>query len=265
LTDMEYAAGADHLIYGGVFYTIILFLLIFIGERFRDKALSHDVNPAITKKANESDKLRLYSLPVATFVIALFILQFTWLKSIENNKLAIESSYVFNTQSIFTQTDSIKSIRWQPSFEQASETEQGSIKVNGKISIDFFIAAYTNGTGELISSLNKLYDADRWTLIRTKNINIRDSHQRAQLTQLVSPQGEKRIIIHWYQISDKFFANKVKAKLFQTANSLLGKANNNALVAFSLQTFNHELNSEQELTKFIASNSKQLNNIMQSK
>jgi len=265
LTDMEYAAGADHLIYGGVFYAIILFLLIFIGERFRDKIISLDLNPATQNKAAKSDKLRLYSMPVATFVIALFILQFTWLKSIENNKLAIEPSYVINTQSIFSQTDSIKSIRWQPSFEHASETEQGSIKVSGKISIDFFIAAYTNGTGELISSLNKLYDADRWTLIRTKNINIRDSHQRAQLTQLVSPQGEKRIIIHWYQISDKFFANKIKAKLFQTANSLLGKANNNALVGFSLQTSNHDINSEQELMKFIESNSEQLNNIMQNK
>jgi len=265
LTDMEYAAGADHLIYGGVFYTIILFLLIFIGERFRDKAINHDLNPAIQKTADQSDKLRSYSLPVAIIIITIFVLQFTWLKLIENNKLTIESTYIINTQSIFSNTDKISPIRWQPNFEQASEIQQGNVRLDENTSIDFFIASDTDSNGELISSLNRLYDAERWTLINVSTIYVKGSQHQAQLTKLVSPLGEERIIIHWYQISNKFFANKVKAKLFQTTSSLFGQENNNVLVALSLQAYNHKVNIEQVLMRFIASNSDQLNNVLLSK
>jgi exosortase A len=262
LTDMEYAAGADHLIYGGVFYAIILFLLILIGEKFRDKSVS--LSLPVQENTTNSDKIWA-PVPLTCIVIAAFILQFSWLKSIENNQLAIKSSYIINTQSLFSNIENKTSIKWQPGFSEASETQQGSIKVNEETSIDFFIAAYTNGTGELISSLNKLYDADRWTLISTKNIKIKGSKQQAQLTQLVSPRGEKRVIVHWYQISDKFFSNKVKAKLFQTLNLLLGRANNNALVAFSLQTSSNSGSPEQELMKFIENNAEKFDQIMQSK
>src|SRR5690606_11146581 len=40
--DMEYASGADHLIYGWVFFAIVLFLLILIGETFREKHAAKD-------------------------------------------------------------------------------------------------------------------------------------------------------------------------------------------------------------------------------
>lgn len=262
LTDMEYAAGADHLIYGGVFYAIILFLLIVIGERFRDKSMN--LNPSTQSKTDKSDKL-LTAWSATSVVITVFVLQFFWFNSIENNRLVIKSPYIINTQSLFSNIESRKSIKWQPSFPQASETQQGSLNFSENISIDFFIAAYTNGTGELISSLNKLYDADRWTLISTKNINIKGSKQQAQINQLVSPSGEKRTIVHWYQISDKFFSNKVKAKLFQTVNSLLGRPNNDALVAFSLQGSSNSESPDQDLMKFIENNAEKFHQIMQSK
>ncbi|NQZ87219.1 MAG: EpsI family protein [Colwellia sp.] len=262
LTDMEYAAGADHLIYGGVFYTIILFLLILIGERFRDKS----INIKLPSQDNtQNSHKNLVSLPLVCLVIAVFVSQLLWLKSIENNRLAIKSAYIINTQSLFIKFDDRKTKKWQPSFPHANEVQQGSIKISQNTSIDIFIASYTAGTGELISSLNRLYDADRWTLINTKNIKIKGSEQQAQITQLVSPHGEKRIIVHWYQISDKFFSNKVKAKLFQTVNSLLGRENNNALVAFSLQASSNTVSAEQELMEFIEKNAEKFNQIMQSK
>jgi len=263
LTDMEYAAGADHLIYGGVFYGIILFLLIGIGERFRDKDISLNLSVQAMTSNSSSDISKYWF--VAGVVVILFVMQLSWLRMIESNSNLIQPSNLIKAQLLFSHYQKKKSVEWQPSFPQASETQQGAISLNKDVTIDFFVAAYASGSGELISSINKLYNAKHWTLTNTRAFDINHFNQQAQLTFLVSPSGERRVIVHWYQISDKFFVSKIKAKLFQTVNLLMGKTSNNALVAFSLQVPNYAIKPEEELIKFIEENADKLDKIVQSK
>jgi len=257
LTDMEYAAGADHLIYGGVFYAIILFLLIIIGEKFRDKDINFNIK--IQPVFSENNKLKK-PWSVASIVTFIFVMQFTWITIIENNKLSVESAEIINTHELSHNFHQRELVKWQPHFPQASEYQQGIILGIENDSIDFFIAAYTGGEGELISSSNKLYDADRWTLRGTRMIN--STKQQAKLTQLVSPRGHKRIIIHWYQISNKIFTSKIKAKLYQTVDLLLGKAENSGIIAFSLEYTGEPRLAVKSLEKFIENNQVEINTIL---
>jgi len=259
LTDMEYAAGADHLIYGGVFYAIILFLLIGIGERFRDKEISLNSSvPAVT--SNSSDISAPWA--VVGIVTFIFVIQFVWLKTIKNNKLTVNSAEIISTHQLSYNFHQRKLVKWQPHFPQAAEYQEGAIVGIEKDLIDFFIAAYTSGKGELISSLNKLYDAERWTLLDSGIININNSKQQAQFTLLVSPRGQKRIIIHWYQISDRIFTNEIKAKLYQTASSLLGKVENSGVIAFSLEYIGESRLAVKSLETFIENNQVEINAIL---
>jgi exosortase A len=252
LTDMEYAAGADHLIYGGVFYAIILFLLIIIGERFRDKNMSNK----LPSQLGEKSSYKLSTIwPATILVLMIFTAQITWIKSIEDNNKVIESPYIVNIQSLFTNAKKIESVTWLPNFKEANEVQQGTLKIKNNTLIDFYIATYTNSSGELISSLNKLYDEKRWTLTNKNIVKVPNLEQQVVLTQLVSPQGEKRIIIHWFQISDKLFSKEVKAKLFQSANKLFGKASSDSLVAFSLQASENLEDKTEELLEYLSRNS----------
>jgi len=244
LTDMEYAAGADHLIYGGVFYAIVLFLLIIIGERFRDKKIIINVQ-TVTKYNNVKYKY----WPVITLLFVLFSSQYLWLSNIKSNhKPVVINSPIINMDSLPYNVLERKLIKWQPYFPEADNVEQGHIKIDKNTKIDFYSASYDGYKGELISSINKFYYASRWSLVQTSTIKLNGHLKLAQLTHLVSPSGKNRWIIHWYQLGDTSYINKVEIKLYQTFNLLFGKVDRASLIAFSIE---NENNDELLLIRFL--------------
>jgi len=258
LTDMEYAAGADHIIYGGIFYVIILFLLIMIGEKFRDK--SPEVN--VSLKANVFKKKKPQLLFVSLIISVLFFIQYTWLNNIEKSKQSIITQKQFlNIQQLPFKINQEELRQWQPNFAKADITQQGHILQNNGRNIDFFFAVYNSGKGELISSMNRLYDSERWTLVSRKVIALARSH--IYVTKLASPLGANRYIFHWYQLGKKKFTSDIKAKLYQTSNILLGH-NNNSLMAFSIQFTDNDTDVFNELQNFITTNIDAIDKILPS-
>jgi exosortase A len=234
LTDMEYAAGADHLIYGGVFYTIILFLLIVIGEKFRDKKVI--IKTQVDTYEKENDVAYQY-LPISILCICLFGLQHFWLSNITNNNVpAGITSPLINVDLLPYKVNQEQLIKWTPYFPDADKVRQGTIIINQKTKIDFFSASYDGYKGELISSINKFYYASRWSLVQTRTIRIAHRSKLVQLTELVSPIGRKRLIIHWYELDDASYISKVKVKLNQTFKLLLGEFDTAGLVALSIES-----------------------------
>ena len=170
LTDMEYAVGADHLIYGGVFFAIILFLLIMIGERLRDKAEQSEPQKDIDKEGIDEKNISVNNKQEIAYVLLLllFVSQNFWLSSVVSSKSTLADDVlivdVMALPFVIKEEDLKK---WQPDFSKASNIQQGYIKRSDNLdNIEFFLATYLGGEGELISSVNKLYSADRWTLIK---------------------------------------------------------------------------------------------------
>jgi len=244
LTDMEHAAGADHLIYGGVFFAFVLFLLIMIGERLRDKTeIATPKKPksseGIDEKTVSVNSISVKNKPVMASVvlILLFVSQSFWLSTVINNKASLtDEALIVDISALpFVVKEKVLQ-KWRPYFSKASNIQQGVIKDSNNLdNIDFFIASYLGGEGELISSLNKLYSADRWTLIQNRQISI-DEKKAVQLIKIVSPSGQYRYILYWYQFSGEVFTNKIKLKLYQTLMTMLGKAQSSAIIALSMES-----------------------------
>ncbi|MBL4763677.1 MAG: EpsI family protein [Colwellia sp.] len=234
LTDMEYAAGADHLIYGGVFYAIILFLLIMIGEKFRDKTDTTEPPKNIGEKAINVNNT---SVTASALLILLFAMQIFWLSTIMGNKSTLaEDALIVDLRELPFVLKEERLKKWQPNFSKASNIQQGYIKrPNNPDNIEFFIATYFGGEGELISSVNKLYSAERWTLIKNIKVNI-DKEKEIQLIKIVSPSGQYRYILYWYQFSGEVFTNKVKLKLYQTWRAMLGQTQKSAIIVLSIES-----------------------------
>lgn len=215
LSDMQYAVGADHLVYGGVFYTIILFILIIIGERFRDKSI-HVVNDTQPIGSDEVQKYPYSILPITTFAI-LAVAQQLWLYSIHHvtkSNFSLPDNVTYSELTL-TQQDNIY---WQPAFKAVDREVIGVID---NTNIDAYVAYY-NGTGaELISSSHRLYSDKQWSLIGHNNIKLDGKY--VTLTELASQESQRRYLIHWYEINGKHFNSSSEAKLYQAYLMLLGQ------------------------------------------
>lgn len=231
LSDMEYAVGADHLIYGGVFYAIIIFILVVIGESFRDvmKKPNHVQKPAQVKR------LKSINIKLVILVLGIFVAQFWWLKSLKSSNQDHTINVVINTQAFDLKPYKINA-PWIPEFKYATEMEAGRFIYQNR-NVDFFIAAYHSRdfSGELISSLNRLYSSDRWTLVKNETQYFSGLNNTISLAHVISPLGEERVIAHWYDISGRTFTSKVKAKLYETGLKVIGVDDVNKLVALSIE------------------------------
>jgi exosortase A len=229
LTDMEYAAGADHLIYGGVFYGIILFLLMLIGENFRDKI------KLPTSKSTTYKKPACINYKSIVALVALLLIQNLWLSTVTANKSnVLANGLLADFTKLPLSVKEVKLSAWKPHYVKAQSIQQGQIYLPDEhINLDFFTASYSR-EGELISSVNHLYSAKRWTLVERKKIKL-DNGEEVQLSKIVSPSGNFRHILSWYQFSGETFTSKIKFKLYQTMMIMLDKTQKSAIIALSVE------------------------------
>lgn len=239
LTDMEYAAGADHIIYGGVFFAFVLFLLIMIGEILRDKAEISPPEKSIDKggMVEKIITMKNKSMIAPVLLILLFMSQIFWLSTVNSNKSNLaDDALIVDLMALPFVIKEGKLQRWRPDFSKASNIQQGVIKASRNLdNIELFIANSFGGEDELISSVNKLYSADRWTLIKNIIVSI-DEEKEIQLIKIVSPSGQYRYILYWYQFSGAVFTNKIKLKLYQTWMAMLGQTQKSAIIALSIES-----------------------------
>jgi len=248
LTDMEYAAGADHLIYGGVFFAIVIISLLFIGELFRDKMDQVEDKTALPAKALISDK---YLKP--TIVLCLIILlSHLWFVSIsqrinyvENNGTSLELNWMSAQQESQPESSS-----WQPNFANAELQSSGSFTASSGARLDYFMAYYVLGKGELVSSLNRLYSQDNWTIVNydTWQLGSADSPKPVYMERITNSNGSARLLASWYVVDGKSYSDKRWAKLSQIFNIMLANPANGAVIAISMPISNE--NAAEQQAKF---------------
>ena len=258
LTDMEYAAGADHIIYGGVFYTIIIFLLIIIGEKFRDKKLADTiVTEDLSAKHIDTKQLG----KVAVVIVTVFSLQLLWKANIENLKsTGANSNIEINLSKLPLESNDKFARDWEPNFIDATSLKKGQIITQEALVIDYFIALYSNNDSELITASYYLYKNDRWSLLDRKAITLDDSNSPVVVSRLVSSVGSIRYLVHWYSLVDEQFTSEIKVKLTQTNHLLQGEYLPGAVFAFSLRETSPD--SESKLMEFLNANSLYLDKVL---
>ncbi len=220
LSNMEYAVGADHLIYGGVFFGIVLFILIGIGETFRDKA--HSI-----KDTRKSSPTVPYSnaLSLLLSLFTLFILQQIWLKQLNTPILSPInihqqiSAFPLNTQ---------RANNWQPQLSNPTHELYGFLK-EGKGNIFIHISYFNEQSSELISSRHRMFSDKYWSL--SSSSNYLGLAKLSQL-ELVSQIGEKKSIAYAYIVGGRLFTSKTKAKLYQTYLRIVRNDFRGFLIAF---------------------------------
>jgi exosortase A len=250
LSDMEYAVGADHLIYGWVFFSLVIVCLLGLGELIREKHVTAEKSQANTTSSKGLSVKSCYQSSVSIIVIMLLFL--VWFNSI-NTQLNVPGTEDNLSASLQAEQDLSSATyisAWKPEFTQPYQEFQFLRQINN-VPVDVYVVWYPRGHGELISSLNRLYPEKSWTL-ESKSAFQLDDGQNMDLATIVNPRS-KRLLSYWYVIDGKVFTNNRMAKLYEIYKILMGSYVGSGLVAISQTTENVSIQQDSssfaELTK----------------
>jgi len=216
-SDMKYATGADHLIYGWLFFGVVIMLMFWIGGFFADKVQvtkrsdKEILGVAVQMKFSKYALLPLLSLP-------LLVITFFLIKSIPSVNL--------KEQNITAEATSFWGISFEDAYEKAYQRNEQGIEV--------FQAIYGNkqNKGELIVWQNVTHNYDRWTIVAKKKLVLND--KPVMLVHLRTIDGQPRSYLYQYKVGDFYTVSDNQAKLMQAWNSLSRQSDFSEIRAISL-------------------------------
>jgi exosortase A len=244
-TDMEYAAGADHLIYGWIFFSLVLVCLLGIGELIRDKQFTAETSEIETEteiKAASSSRISVKTCYQSSIItITLMMIFLVWFNLIDGQLNQSQNAPVIDIhlsdllESEQGQSVGNHSSTWKPEFIQPYQEIQFKKELNG-VPVDVYVVWYPAGHGELINTQNRLYQEKSWTLESKSGFQLGDG-QSMDLSVIVNPQGT-RLLSYWYVIDGKLFTSNRNAKLYEIYKILMGSYLGSGLIAISQTTDN---------------------------
>ena len=214
-TDMEYAAGADHLIYGWFFFAFVLLCLLGIGEWLRDANVQWEASADSTTRGSVSASLPAFLLLTSVLVGG------AWWQGWASQ--GVQDPTRVNYHNALTESLSDSGCapeRWQALMQSPTE-EAYFVPVPSNCDIRLYRAFFTGQGNELVSAMNRLYDPEGWSAERYGSVNINGTD--IPWVAITTPSEQKRVLAHWYVINGRVFTRDLFAKLYQVALAMLGQ------------------------------------------
>lgn len=231
-SNMKYAAGADHLIYGWVFFSLVIVFMFFVAWYFQDKTVNLN-NSAILQTQTPKAEQTTSVLKTVSFIVIILSGFITWNYSISNYIQQFKTSAIVLPEPL----KQIPTSNWKISFQGANQAVLASTPAS---STELFVARYFHGQqqGELISSQNALYDKEKWSV--RGQTTFKSQNNIATELLLTNIYGNSKRIVYWYCINDYCSNNQLKIKLIEAYSQLLNKDIFEQIVAMSSTTLSGE-------------------------
>ncbi len=227
----------DHYTEGWVFFAIVVFLMMWIGMRFRDPVRDNATrNEAlIGTQAYTAPTALVYYFAVA-IVSAVVIFGFPAYATYRQNQpgIAVSASVEFPAR-VGEWRTSTKSSSWQPSFKGATAQRVQTYIKDGQ-SVDLFIAYYARqGDGREVAAYgNQVYNGGTWQRLRNGSVSVTLGSDPAIFASTEIKRGERRRIVwHAYWVDERFTSGATKAKLLQAKAELFSGDRRAGYIALS--------------------------------
>jgi exosortase A len=225
LSNMELAVGVDHLIYGWLFFGLVMFLMFSIGglwvEKTPEKAAGPTVRAAFSNADGQSPPTGRFVLYVAGIIVAIGIWP-AYAHYMDGRDM--KAAPVLPAQISSTWQDADAFTDWTPDFYPPGAKfrhffRQGAQQAG--LSIYYYRNQHQGTTlvssanrilPEKGSAWNRLSTAARTEALSGRNLTIRE--------ETIESASGNLLIWHWYWIDGRFVENDYIAKLFQTWSRL---------------------------------------------
>ena len=232
LSGMALATGVDHIIYGWLFFGLVMFIMFWLGGRWREDVSAAEA--ADTAAVRHDGKPAPGSMQVAAAAVAVIACLAFWPLYASFSLRANASQTPASLESFKPAWDKASPFTaWTPQMNKAAATLSQTYAKDGQqvgLSVRYH-RNQTQGAG-LISSTNLLVgdsESDPWrrtgSAARIEQIGSRQLQVRE--TRLRGPDGAL-VVWQWYWIDGGFTANDYLGKLLQTKERLLMRGDDGA-------------------------------------
>lgn len=234
LSDMQLAVGVDHLVYGWIFFGLVMLLLFWIGSFWREDYLEpvpdKDLGRFDRKIPSVSPKTMLGMAGLVIVVAAIWPVYMNYLNS-EPDLLPVPDISISDPSGKW-EPDPLRPSDWIPEYTGPSEQFIGHFRY-GNQRVGLYVTYYKSQQhgGKLISSSNVLV-TDRNSGWR----NLGDSRRKLSLNtaefsvnqnQLHAPTS-RLLVWRWFWLIDQETASPYLGKAIQAMNRMLGKGGDGA-------------------------------------
>lgn len=241
-SDNELATGVDHLVYGWVFFGVVMLLMFIIGARWSEPdaapvVVSSDVAPVAAKTH--------WAIPVgAALVLAMPVLTLQALLAQEPHTPPQLHEPVLSGARWVAADDATP---WTPAFEKPSERLQRSYAAVGDAAaspVGLYVGYYRqqDADNKLVGSSNRLvFPGDKeWTVdqVGTRRVvpdsgatlDMKATHLRRPLSQ---NDPVRRVVWQVYWVNGSYTTSDFLAKVYGALYRLLGRGDDAAVLIFS--------------------------------
>ena len=249
-TDNAIAVGVDHLVYGWVFFSLVMLLMLWAGSTFADRSLT-DPKP---KDVEENPRVKRTSGGIGVAIAGSLLIAggpaFAALSKPVPTEVptALIAPLVPEGWEVVSWNGDAPD-RWIPKFDGADRAELERLS-DGTHTVDMVVAYYTHQRegSEALHYSNRFDDNEIWvraaigsTEVDTADTGLPTEARRDVLTYfLQSDRAEgtefsSRLVTSWVWVGDQLTADPLTAKLSGMKARLTGGEAGAAVVAFSVQ------------------------------
>ena len=241
LSGMTVAVGVDHLIYGWLFFGVVMFLLFWLGSLWREDA-PPDEQSAPARSAAEA-AASAASAPASRFAAAVLAIAVcvgvwpayaAWLEQREGAAAPAELS---GFASAWPQTTPF--VQWTPSYPAASAELQQYYAIGAGHPVGVHLRYYRkqDHNTKLISSVNRMAGEQdsNWqsvaSALREENVGGRVLTVREST---LAGAGGRMLVWNWYWVDGRYTANDYFGKVLQVKQKVFtGSDDGAAVMVFS--------------------------------
>ncbi len=256
LSSMELATGADHILYGWVFFGIVIFLLFFIGSKWSDPELDVKEEFQHLRESERNDEQNntgvLFPSTLSAVLILATLAYANHVKPADINAAQHQVELKLQENYEEWQQQAQRDLGWTPTIVNADGLTTSYYEFGSDI-VQLTIGFYRNQRqgAEAVTSNNRIASDYRgkWkqttqTELQEKNIYVRETSLR---------DGDRRLLVwSWYRIGPYQTPNEYIAKAINAYNVIFNGRTDASLVsiATTLEDDNKE-HSREVLRSFL--------------
>jgi EpsI family protein len=228
------AAGVDHIIYGWVFFGVVMALVFWIGSRWREDtadAASSVPAPTAAPAGPGPGRSVLAATLAAVVLIAVWKPVYAVFEAIDRRD-AVQLAPIAPAHGWTASAGPLTT--WRPHFSNASREVFQAFTKDGD-AVGLYIGYYRNQTqqAELVTWQNQLVGPvdKHWVkgAAGTRDVTLGSASLRVRTAELIGP-GTRLLAWQWYWIDGRMTTSDHLAKLYLVAARLLGRGDDSAVI-----------------------------------